>query len=204
MKNLVESINQRLTNGYIPAKRLLSRFGHVTSSSTRRAFFTDPCYYPFYYYLGNEWNPKSILDMSLGGGLSLGCMLLGTQAAERALGFQKENEDFYSLRMAKHNIRNVFSGKFDAYVGSLNDKPLQSCIKSFSWDAIIINEMLTYDDYLSYMRFLWPHLADKGLVIIDHVNYHKPSGRAYYDFCKMFNRDNWLVDTKYGVGLVQK
>jgi len=204
MNNLVESINRRLANGYIPAKRLLSRFGHVTSSVTRRSFFADPRYYPFYYYLGNEWNPKSILDMSLGSGLSLGCMLLGSPLAERAIGFQKKAKEFYSLRMAKHNIRNVFSGKFDAYAGSLDDPSLQSQIKATSWDVIIINEMLTYDDYLSYMRFLWPYLADKGLIIIDHVNYHKPSGQAYYDFCKTFNRDSWLVETKYGVGLVQK
>jgi hypothetical protein len=71
-------------------------------------------------------------------------------------------------------------------------------------DIILIDEELNYDDYLVYLRLSWPQISDGGFLIIDRINYFKSTEKSLRDFCKIINRDYRLIDSKYGLAVIQK
>lgn len=205
ISKLSSEIDKRLSSCLVPASILTNKLKYVTKDSYSRSFFGDPRYYPFYYYFGDIVKPKSILDMTLGNAVACSCLIMGSRDVQNVLAFQKVMGDsFYPLRLAKHNIRSIYRGKLQVHAGDLTNNRMKDGISSNRWDAAILNSEMSYDEYLSYLRFIWPHISENGILIMDYINYHKASGQAYIDFCKTANRTPVTIHSKFGVGLLQK
>lgn len=204
--NKAAVINDHIKRSLLPAQILTSKFPYTTSSSRLRSYFNDPSYFPTYYYLGRVLNPKNILDVNLGNAIPLACVIAGSDAAENVAGFQHLSEDdtYYSVRMAKHNLRRVYKGSVGLHAGYFGDKDFDILINLQKWDMIILNCEITYDEYLTYLRILWRNLADGGNFIVDRINYHKPAGKACVDFCLSLNISFNKVASKYGMALISK
>ena len=75
-------------------------------------------------------------------------------------------------------------------------------INEYKWDAVFIDNELPYDDYLMYLRAVWK--VTEGYVFLDRVNSNSQAERAYHDFCRECNRDEMIIKSKYGIGVVEK
>jgi len=204
MDDLVKKVRESFSKGALPPQPLLAKFKYLPTGTAERAYFYDPKYYPFFFYLGRHLQAENVLDMSLGNGIPLGCLLLGCRNVKSIVAFQTEKPHGYSARLAKHNVRTAYRGEFQSYVGSIDDPKLQKSLGSREWDTVLLTEELPYDDCLSYIRFIWPNVAKGGLLIMDRLNYVKSIGRAFKDFARTNNRETAVFDTKYGTGLLWK
>ena len=201
---LVESVNADLKKGLVTPQSLMSRLPYVTSNSYLRSYYTDPLYFPAYYHLGKHLDPKSCVALTLGSGLPISCFLLGSKVTEEVLAFQHKAESLHFPRLAKHNIRQVFDKKLDIHFGEFLDDGFLAKLTEHKWEVVLLDQELTYDDYLMYLRRVWPQVDSGGLVVLDMVNYNKTCGRAYQDFCNECNRDGIVIKSKYGIGIIEK
>lgn len=202
---LLDKVNSKLRKQGISSSVILSRFRMINEESRKTSAYTDPRYVPFYYYLSQEIQPKSMIEIGFRLGLLSGTFLMGNKSVEYFLAFQKASEDeYYSPRLGKRNIQDNYKGEFDVYVGDITDERFEQIFNKRMWDLLIINEETTYDRHMQYLEFAWDEMNSGGFIIMDYVNYHKPAGKAYYNFCKAQSRDYIVFDTKYGVGLIEK
>jgi len=197
-------LNSKLEKSLIPAKILLDKFRVIDESSRKTAPYTDPVYAPFYYYLGTLIEAESVAEIGIRLALLSGCFLKGCKTVKTFLGFQETTEEYYSLRLAKANIKSVFKGKFDFYLGKVTDDAFVDCFTKRNWDVVIINEEMTYDLHRNYLDMIWEHMTYEGLIVMDYISSHEPAKRAFFDFCKIQNRKPITFKTRYGVGIVQR
>ena len=101
-------------------------------------------------------------------------------------------------------IRKVFKGKFDIFVGDFSDQNWDMLLSTRQWDVVLINDSWTYDYYINSLSFIWDHISDNGVVLIQHAETHNPCNRAVEDFSKIVNRKHVFVHTRYGIGVIKK
>jgi len=203
IEGLIETVNREIKSGFVPPRALTSRLPFVTRYLRRRSFFDDHKHFPAFYYLGRALQPQSVLSMPLGWGLSTSCFLFGCKPEYVGV-FYHQSGNNSTIRMAIHNVRRAYRKKLAFYDGRLNTKGVDSLLCSSKWDAVLIDEDMSYDDYLAYIRITWPHISDNGVLIINYVNYDNAAGRAYEDFCKTNHKPQLYVKSKFGLGLVFK
>jgi len=203
IEEIIRTASRHIKRCHLPARALTSRLPYIPPSVKRRAYFGDPRHFPAFYHLGQAIKPNTVLDLTLGWGLSTACFLFGHKPEYVGV-FQRNGDHDYSNRMAVHNIRRAYRRKLGVYAGGFNDVGLNSLIVSSKWDAVIINEDIPYDDYLAYIRLAWGNLSDNGVIIMNYVNYDNSAGRAYDDFCKTNHKPKLYVKSKYGIGLMFK
>ena len=197
-------LDSKLAKSLIPARILLDKFRVIEESSRKTAPYTDPAYAPFYYYLGTLIEAKSVAEIGTRLALLSGCFLKGCKTVKTFLGFQEKTEEYYSLRLARANIKSVFKGRFDFYLGEITDDAFVDYFAKRNWDTVIINEEMTYDRHRDYLDMIWQHMAGDGLIVMDYISSHEHAKKAYFDFCKTQNREPITFKTRYGVGIVQR
>jgi len=204
LSKLKNDVEAKMKASRIGSHVFLDRFRVIQESSRKTAAYTDSRYAPFYYYLGELIQPKSMVEIGFRLGLLSGCFLKSCKTVENFLGFQEVGEEFYSPRLGRSNIKDVYKKSIDIYVGNLYDGEWSKRFKDETWDVIFINEEKNYDRHMEYLEAIWPQVAYNGLIFMEHVRYHEPATLAYLNFCKIKNRDSVIIDTRYGVGMIQK
>jgi len=204
LKKLKDDVEGKVRASNLSTRVFLDQFRVIDESSRKTGAYNDSRYAPFYYYLGCLIQPKSMVEIGFRLGLLSGCFLKGCKEVENFLAFQEKTEIFYSPRMGRSNIKDVYKKTFDIYLGKLYDGGWLERFKKQTWDVIFINEEKNYDQHMDYLESTWPQVSYNGLVVMDYVSSHEPAKEAYLNFCKIKNRDSTLIDTRYGVGLVQK
>jgi len=203
-EELVKIINNKLRKQILPSSAILRRFRLIDEASRSSLAYTDPTYLPFYYYLGQQLKSKKLLEFGFRLGLASGCFSKGCKTLEKVLAFQKVIDEDYSIRLGSKNLREYFNGEFDVYLGGVGDKTYLEKVKADKWDIVIVHDKQGYDDYMSYLSFVWDHVSPKGLVIMDYLNSHKPANEAYFDFCKVNGREPIRFRSKYGAGMIER
>lgn len=201
---IVKQATRDMNKCYISVDTLTSRIPYISPNAKSRSFFDDPFFYPVYYHIGKLIQPKNMLDLTLGGGLPASCFLLGSNKVENFFGFNQIDEEFYSFRMPRKNIKLINRGHHNFYRGYLTDTIMQESLKSMKWDVVLMSKIMSYDDHLAYLRIIWQYISEGGLLIMDYINYHKPVGRVYKEFCLSQNKAMHIIPSKYGVGLIKK
>jgi hypothetical protein len=199
-----EAVATRLARGLLTGSAVLSRFRLLDEASRRSVAYTDPRYVPFYHHLGQEVRPRTVVEFGLRLGLTSGTLLRSCGSVEHFLGFQEPPDEFYSPRLAAHNLRSAFRGDTQIFVGRPDDPRLEALLAARPWDIALVNEEREYDAHLLYLDLIWKHLALDGSVLVEHARSHPPAGRAYHDFCKRVNRDPYVFNTRYGTGVITK
>lgn len=196
-------IDKKLSKESIPSRILLSKVRLIDESSRQTSAYTDAIYLPFYYYLGGLIQPKSIVQFGFRIGLSLYCFLKNCKTVEDILLFQK-NQEYYSWRIGKHNLRDVYDKRIDSHYGKVMDDDFLIKLNKKKWDLIIIDEESSYDEHMIYLESSWNILNNDAILIMDYINFHKPAKKAFNDFCKGKNRNPHIFNTRYGTGLIQR
>lgn len=204
LSDLQAKLQPELDSQRLGSRVLLDKFRVVDEMSRLSGPYQDPKFLPFYYHLGKFVAPKSLLEIGFRLGLASGCFLQSCKTVNKFLAFQEKDEEFYSPRLAKANIHDVYKSGFDIYVGNIGDQEFQE--KMFGvWDMVFIHQNLSHDTHKNYLSLAWHHLAYNGLLVVEHV---RKDNEAVYDsfssFCRIENRDPIYFNTRYGVGIVQK
>ena len=199
---LITTINKKIEDGFLPVNALLSKFQF---NEKPQSYLTDPRYLPLYYYLGQESSCKNLLEIGFGSGLVSGCFLLGSKTVEKFLAFQPVvNDEYYSLRIGKHNIANCYRQKSCIHFGDFAEASFIENLTSTKWDVAIVNVNSAYDQYLFYLRSIWPNISDNGLLILDQINSHKSAEQSCLDFAKVNHREVFRFKSKYSAALIVK
>lgn len=204
IKELKDKLTPKLEKAVVSARILLDKMRVIDEASRMTAAYTDPTYAPFYYHLGTLASPRTMLEVGFRLGLLSGCFLRGCRSVEKFLAFQERTDSFYSERLGRGNIRDAFKKQLDIHVGKTADEEFLTKLAADKWDLAIINEEVGYDQHMSYLDLIWPHVSLDGLVVMDYVVRHQPAKQAFHDFCKAKNREPVEMPTRYGVGIIQK
>ena len=200
---LKELVEKDLSKNLVGANILLDRFKVIDDNSRKTAVYNDPRYAPFYYHLGKYVKPKKLVEFGFGLGFISGSFLTSCKSVERFVGFQPTPDEFYSPTLGKANIKRVYKGNFESYVGGIFDKRLDVILGAGA-DFVIMNEETTYENHRVYMEFMWERMSLDGFMVIDHAHQHEPCRKAFADFCKIVNREPVLCKTRYGAGLIKR
>jgi len=204
LKELFGPLNKKLNSGLLSGRVLLDRMRLLDETSRKSAAYADHRYVPFYYYLGELIQPESMIEVGFYLGLLSAAFLRSCKTVERYLAFQEPREQYYSPRIGKANVRDVYRGPFDIYIGEVHDDEFTVKISPNSWDLIILNDETGYDKHLLYLDFVWPYLSENGLIVSEYITRHEPAKEAFFAFCAGKNREPLVFDTRYGTGIVQK
>lgn len=196
---LVDKLRKQL----IPARILLDKFRVIEESSRKAAAYTDPLYVPFYYYLGSLVTPKRVAEFGFRLGLISGSFFRGCRSTEHFLAFQEKSEDYYSSRLAKHNLKSAYKGDVDFYLGTIYDDDLENKFIARDWDLVIISDNRDYDYHRAILDLAWNSISDDGMIVSDNLSSIGVK-KAFSDFCQAKNREGEYFSTRYGIGIIQK
>jgi predicted O-methyltransferase YrrM len=200
VKSEVES---KLRQGYITSRVLLGRARFIEEGSTKTSSFNDPAHLPFFYHFATLIKPKTVVESGVGLGLRAACLAQGTEIT-RFLGLQEvPNSKYYSPRLAKGNVGDHCKGKINIHSGLITDSSFIDSLNAIEWDLALISEKLPYERQMLHMDLLWSRVKLGGMMLIDNQESHEASQRAFKEFCKIKNRDPVVINTRYGVGVIQ-
>ncbi len=156
--------------------------------------FKDPSYLPFYYHLGTMIKSKKVIEMGFNIGLLSNCFLQGCKTVERYVGFREKNKEYYSPLIGTHNVRDVYKGDFEIIDETKDTK----------FDLIIFGEEIPEDKLKKYTLLFWEQLPSEGLLIIDYIFSNSQNNTNFIKICKLLNREPFVFDTRYGVGIIER
>jgi len=201
---LQKNISILLEREFVNGKILLDRMAMINESCRRSPAYSDPRYAPFYYHLGKFISPKNILSLNFGLGLLESSFLVSCKSVEHFMAFRRPAEEFFSFRMGVNNIKLNYKGVISVYINNMYDDEFVEKISPIKWDMVIINEEMNYDDHLSYLEFIWPYVAENGIVVTEYVKRNESASDAFFAFSESVNRPPISFETRYGTGILQK
>lgn len=202
--NELKKILEEKLNKSLPSKLFLNKMRLLDENSRNTPAYQDPKYIPFYYWLGTQIQPKSLIEIGFRLGLFSSCFLNSCKSVERLIGFQQKTNDFYSPRLGIANVKDNFKGSLYVYTGDIQDDTFEFKLGHDGWDLLIINEEVNYDKHRDYLDLMWGKLNSGALIIMDYIHKHLPAKEAFFDFCKSKNRLPIELETRYGVGIIEK
>jgi hypothetical protein len=207
MKDYIEKLEElanKMKKSYLSPRVLISKFRFIEEESRYSRACLDSNYIPFYYYLGMIFPVKNLLEIGFGLGLNAGVYLTGSKITENYLTIQEPSDSYYSTRIGRSNIKQVWKKKFYSHYGKVYDEEFIKKIKERKWGLTIISDKVEYDTHLLWLNTVWDEMEDYGLICMDYITAHDQAKRAYKDFCIIKNRDQYIFDSRYGVGVIFK
>lgn len=196
MQNFTKFLKEKLAKR-IPSSVFLSKLRVSDENIKKTLNYTDPTYYPTYYWIGKYINPKNICLLGFNLGLEASVLQQGCKP-ENFLAFQQKNLNFYSPRLGIANVKSVYKNNFCVYYGNINS--FSQKIKERKWDLGIITENLV--NLRDSLSLLWDNLNKESFIIIDHINSQKQN---FIDFCKIKNREVTIFKySRYNLGIIRR
>jgi hypothetical protein len=199
---LQEDVNKGLARSDI----LLSGTKVLTESSRESPEYQDSRYLPFYYHLGKQVAPRRVVEIGPKLGLPAACFLQSCKSVE--MWFALGNPVAEQSRISKSNISLHLDLTEDDYstvtVMGLMKELMQKELPDVEWpiDLALVTEDFGGDVKI-YMEFLWKYLESEGLLVCDYID-SDAQGEAFMDFCKTKNRTPVGIQTRYGVGIIER
>ena len=183
-----ELLQKKLDRAAVPSSILLGRTKMVDESSRSTGAYSDPRHFPFYYYLGQQLEPKKVLQVGAYLGLPAVCFLQGCRTVE----------DWYCVgetsKMAIKNTRFYHRSALFPSWESCDSKDLAE------WDLALLTQDFPPEQSQWSLEFLWKRLVSEGLLVMDYIS----SSNVFHDFCRVKNREPVFFTTRYTIGIVQK
>lgn len=198
MLEWMKKVDIEVKKGNMPPDRLLSKLKR-SLENVGDVILSDPEYLPFYYYLGQFIEPKSILEINPNSGLISSVFLIGNKSVKEYAAFQWDKDGLYDDRIAVSNLKKSFKGDMWFDQNSQFDFKIKK-----EFDLVLINEQKSYDDYMVVLNSIWAYLSHKGFALLTKAGYSKHSLMAFRDFCKISNRDGHYFNNRFKQGVIQK
>jgi len=203
IEQIKADVTREIKKQLIPARVLLTQFSLIDGNDRKSLEFQDPRFYPFFYHLGKFIKPKTMLEIGFNLGMASGCFLKTCKSVDHLLAFQRKTPIYFSSRFGFKNLKRIYNKKLDFYNGSIMDEAFLNKLSAISWDFVIFNDILKYDEYRIFMETIWSHISVDGYLLVDHCR-NEVTKRFVEDFSKIINREHVVINTRNGTALYQK
>ena len=201
LNELTTYLKDRLNKKPLNPRHILSQF-KLNNEDYRHSYeYTDPRYYPFFYYLGKKIKPSNLLEFGLEMGIESGCFIHGCKTLNGYLGFKSLLQNYWSPRLALCNIKNVLNKKIDYWYGDTEDPEFIKAFLSKKWDCVLMLKSNLTNRY--YLDLAWNQMPIGGYLIVDNIKSIEINN-CFKDFCIIKNREGNFLDTRYGTGIIIK
>ena len=200
-------IQQKLNKGVMRSEVLLANMHFLDVGFKETSEFSDPVHFPFYYYLGQQLQSKSVYQVGSQGGLVGAAFLQGCRTVESWLSMDVPRNQGNSLaRVIKGNLSKHCGGMVNSMYLPPKLEPLKVdvvCQPDVSPDTFFISEKFDPEEYRVALEFAWKALIVEGILIADYITTDaiRP---VFESFCRVKNRELLVFDTRYGVGVLQR
>lgn len=190
----VDLIQRQIDSGIINSPLLLSGSKLLLESNRQSADYLDKNYFPFYYHLGKQIEPKHVLQIGTKLGLVGFCFLKSCKSVDSWTFFDKQ--DNVTSNIVSANLK--FNKQIKTSYYPLNEQSFKK-VSDEKFDVCFLSENFNSDNF-GYLDFLWSVIKGEGLLVVDYINL----GDFFYDFCRVKNRKPIVFNTRYGVGIVER
>jgi len=204
LQTLKEKIDDNLRQQVVGGRTLLDRFCVIEDESRKTPAYADPTYSGFYYHLGKQLQPLTVLEIGFDLGLLSGSFFISNKTANTFLGFREKSKEFASVRLGRQNIKKVMKGQRDFYIGALYDEAFDKLFSICQWDMVILTDEAKYDKNLEYLDFVWSQISPQGIIVCEYLSRTPAVKDAFFAFCENKSREYVTFKTRYQTGLVQK
>lgn len=192
----VSYLQTKLEFCLIDTSILLSRCKMLEQSSRSAPAYNDKRYFPFYFALGTQVQPKKVIQIGCKLGLIGASFLQGCKTVEswtgmdQAVGSPPVSIIQSNLKMfgPKHVEHHLINGDLP----DLDEK----------FDLAFLTEKYDGEQMSEYMDYLWKHLRPEGLLAVDYIQ--EDGAKAFNSFCRVKNREPICFDTRYGLGILTR
>lgn len=198
MIDFLPELKLDLAKHLVDSRVLLDGFRLINEDSRKSSAYVDSNYIPFYYHLGKYVQPLNFLEVGFGLGLISGCFFKSCKSVNYSCLFQSKKQEYYSERTALKNLKSVYKNKFDFIFGKIEDIP------KVDWDLVFFNEEGSYDEILYKLDYVWSNLKLDGILVLDNATMNKDIKKVFDNFHKIKNCQNFLLNTRYGTGILVK
>jgi len=203
LKETVSEIQKKLDKK-LPSHGFLRKVRLLAETDRHSSAYTDPSYLPSYYWLGRFLRSTRLLEIGFRLGLCSRTYLSAKPGTEKLLAFQDKTEDFYSPKLATANVRDYFQGDLRVYLGKWDDEPWQDLLRESMYDLVLVNDELGYDRLRRCLDDVWGQVSPGGVLVADYLNYGDATNRAFRDFAKSVGREEHRLNTRYGLGMIER
>jgi hypothetical protein len=202
LDNLSIRLLNRLTHRPLHPRCALAPFKVFNEDYRHSSEYSDPTYYPFYYYLGRCLYAENLLEIGFESGLEASCFLKGCASVKNYLGFrQQTNTSYWSQRIPISNITNCLKKKPQIWNGNISDPEFLKHFLRRKWDCVLIVRSQNQKTNRRYMELAWGQMPLGGLMVVDYIK-DESMRDSYEEFCKISNRQPTVLQTRYGIGLI--
>lgn len=182
----VPLIRQNLEMKPVSAKKLLASTG--IKGSRINTVYEDDNYFPFYYYLGQQVQPRNVLQVGPYLGIPAMCFMKSCSTVEEWWAISERNTYidgiFHCLCRGKARVTTHYVERFEHYKA----------------DMVFLSEFFEREKCDFYLSYLWERLKIGGLLVMDYIS----TSSAYKDFCELVQKPPLAFGTRYSVGILQK
>jgi hypothetical protein len=205
LNELKKKLLNKLSNHPLNPKYALSQFKLNNEDYRLSTEYSDPIHYPFYYYLGKLIQPKHLLEFGFESGIESGCFCHGCKSVEHFLGFKhKIDISYWSARIPKFNVGSVLKSNVNYWNGDITDPEFLKQFLVKKWDCALIVRSESHEINRRYFDLVWGQMPLGGLLVVDRIKSNKEMKTAFEEFCKIIQRPNVTIPTRYGVGIIEK
>jgi hypothetical protein len=205
LKEITSQIQAKLDKK-LPSHAFLRKVRLLAEIDRHSSAYTDPSYLPAYYWLGRFLRSTNLLEIGFRLGLNSRTYLSARPGTQRLVAFQDKGEDFYSPKLGKANVRDYFRGELEVYLGDWEDGGWQGLLRGTTYDLVLVNDEYGYDRLRGCLDEVWKQTVPGGVVVADFLNYGVTTDRAIGvgDFARSVGRQVYRLDTRYGLGMIEK
>jgi len=197
-----EFIRNKLVEGRVTPRVLLSRARLMESRDWETPSINDPRYFPFYYYLGLTIQPENVLEYGFGLGLSAASFTQGCSTVKKYAGFQATNADvYYSFRLGLATLQEYFKNNVKLVSGGSTE--LKQVASSDLWDLVLITQKIDEKFFKDHLEMLWANLKTDALIVVDHLS-NEAYKNIFVEWSSAKSREPTFYETRYIVGTVKK
>lgn len=165
-----------------------SKFFIEIDDLTHQAYIKSGNYYENYYALSSYYQPKSILEIGVRYGYSLGSMISASESIERVTGIDNDEYIFGALDKAKENIKKYINSNVELNFSLQDSHEIENLEYH---DIIHIDGDHSYEGKLNDLKLT---INSCGIVIIDDYLEFSDVNKSTNDFIS-YNKD--LIKNTY-------
>lgn len=196
MEDIFKILKHNFENKNISTNVIIPNIKTINNLSKNSPAFTDPKYLPFYYRLGCEIKPKSVIQIGSNMGLVGACFLKGCDTVE----------NWTCIDINNNHTNIIKSNLLKKYYLSIKNLFIIDDIKKIElkekYDLAFLTENL---DHIFYdcLMYLWDNTKSNGVLVVDFI-FEKNIDEIFKNFCEVKNLNPFLFNTRYGTGILVK
>jgi hypothetical protein len=203
LEELKKQVSASLSKQAISGRVLLDRFCMIEESSRKSPSYSDPNYAGFYYHLGKNISPSSLLELNFELGIFSGSFMTSCKTVERFCGWHENDGNFFSFRIGARNIKKVHKKQRILVDTNQYDDRFEKVLK-LGYDMIIFTQEHRYDRQLNLLEFFWKYLNENGIIVCDNTTRSTSTNEAFEAFAFSKNTNSIKFETRHGTSLLQK